>query len=58
MAEAQAAPVDAAQRRAQVEARNAAKTVKIDLDLKDRLGASMRHADGFAGIMTDVIATW
>ena len=57
MAEAPAAPVDAAQRRAQAEARNAAKTVKIDLDLKDRLGASMRHADGFAGFMTDVIAT-
>lgn len=46
-----------AAQRALAEARKAAKTQKIDLDLQASLTTAMSHVQGFAGYMNEVVAT-
>ena len=58
MAESTVAAADPAAQRALAEARKAAKTQKIDLDLQASLTTAMSHVQGFAGYMQEVVATW
>ena len=57
MAESTVAAADPAAQRALAEARKAAKTQKIDLDLQASLTTTMSHVQGFAGYMQEVVAT-
>ena len=57
MAESTVAAADPAAQRALAEARKAAKTQKIDLDLQASLTTAMSHVQGFAGYMQEVVAT-
>ena len=57
MAESTVPAADPAAQRALAEARKAAKTQKIDLDLQASLTTAMSHVQGFAGYMQEVVAT-
>ena len=40
------------------EARKAAKTLKVDIDLKAKLSTAMSHTGGFGAYMDEVLVTW